>query len=250
MKIKNIEKNIIKTKEQPSCSFFLCKMKGIVTKTQKTARATYALQFSVPDGFDVKPGQFVSILCDNLTLRRPFSVADFDGTTATVLFKLKGKGTSYLSGLQAGDEIDVVGALGNGFEIVDGKALVIGAGIGIAPVYFLNKFLKNSHFVGAFNSEDEIPQGFEPDEVIVGGTILDHLKRLIAEHKPVIIYACGPSVVLKAIAQCGITSQIAMEKVMACGIGVCKGCVIKTKQGNATICHDGPVFKGSEVVWE
>jgi dihydroorotate dehydrogenase electron transfer subunit len=201
-----------------------------------------------------------------LTLRRPFSVADFDGTTATVLFKLKGKGTSYLTGLKAGDEIDFIGAMGNGFDIPDKRALVIGAGIGIAPVYFLNKFLMQSHFVGAFNSPDEVPQDYTPDEIILQnplpagegrvrgqfkqGTILDHLDRLIDEHKPEIIYSCGPSVVLKAITQCGVPSQIAMEKVMACGIGVCKGCVIKTKHGNATICHDGPVFAGSEVIWE
>ncbi len=229
-------------------------MKGKVKKTEKVANGMFMLQFEAPQGFNVRPGQFVSILCPDLTLRRPFSCADFEDGAVTVLFKLKGKGTSFLAGLQPGDEIDFVGPLGNGFDISDKHALVIGAGVGIAPVYFLNKFLKQSHFVGAFKSEDEVPKDFEPDEVIIGGTILDHLERLIAEHKPEIIHACGPSVVLRAITRCGVTSQIAMEKVMACGIGVCKGCVIKLNRGgvvqNATICHDGPVFDGGEVVWE
>ncbi|MDR1327314.1 MAG: hypothetical protein LBJ74_02775 [Heliobacteriaceae bacterium] len=227
---------------------------GTVKELKEIAKNTVCLRFEPKQSMKIKPGQFVSILCEGLTLRRPFSVADFDGHTVTVLFRQKGKGTKYLAGLKPGDEIDFTGPLGNGFDIQDKKALVIGAGIGIAPVYYLNKFLTQSHFVGAFNSEDEVPKVFEPDEKIIGGTILDHLERLITDYKPEIIYACGPSVVLKAISKLGVPSQLALEKVMACGIGVCKGCVIKIKKGdtvqNMTICHDGPVFEGGEIVWE
>ena len=228
--------------------------KGTVKEIKETAKSTVCLRFEPDTAMEIKPGQFVSILCEGLTLRRPFSVADFDEKTITVLFKKKGKGTAYLANLKPGDEIDFIGAMGNGFDIQDKRALVIGAGIGIAPVYYLNKFLTQSHFVGAFNSEDEVPKGFEPDEKIIGGTILDHLERLIADYKPEIIYACGPSVVLKAISKLPVPSQLALEKVMACGIGVCKGCAIKIKKDeimhNMTICYDGPVFKGGEIVWD
>jgi dihydroorotate dehydrogenase electron transfer subunit len=110
-------------------------------------------------------------------------------------------------------------------------------------------------------SADEILQGFEPDKVITNdgsagkkGSILDYLDTLVNDYKPEIIYACGPSVVLKAISKLGVPSQLALDKVMACGIGVCKGCVIKIKKGdtvqNMTICHDGPVFAGEEIIWE
>ncbi len=252
--------------------------KGIIKEVKTVAKNTVCLTFEPSKPIDIKPGQFISILCDNLTLRRPFSVANFDGKIVTVLFKLKGKGTAFLSNLKPGDEIDFIGALGNGYSIKDKKALLIGAGIGLAPPYYLRQ-VAGGKLVGAFNSADEIPQGFEPDEVITfdgsagkKGSILDHLEGLIDEYKPEIIYACGPHIVLEAIAKAGekhgIETQIAMEKIMACGIGVCKGCVIKIKQGvnisgglgksgqgegyevvNKTICHDGPVFKGSEVVW-
>ena len=239
--------------------------KGTIKSVKQVAKGTVSLTFEPHADFTAVPGQFVSILCDGLTLRRPFSVADFDRRLITVLFKLKGKGTDYLASLKPGDEIDFIGAMGNGFNIKDKKALLIGAGIGIAPVFYLNKELKQrgieSLFAGAFMTKDEVPQGLELDEIITNdgttgkkGSILDHLEQIVHDYKPEVIYACGPSIVLKAISKLDIPSQLALEKVMACGIGVCKGCVIKVRQGNEivnnTICHDGPVFDGKEVVWE
>jgi dihydroorotate dehydrogenase electron transfer subunit len=249
--------------------------KGIIKTVTETAKNTVRITFEPAEPMEIKPGQFVSILCGGLTLRRPFSVSDFDGSVASVLFKIKGRGTNYLASLKPGDEIDFIGAMGNGFDIKDKRALVIGAGIGIAPVFYLHKFLKQSKLVGAFMNAEDVPDGIVPDVLITNdgsnlpahqsvnlsakaGSILDHLEGLIDDYNPEIIYACGPAVVLKAIGEAaqkhGIESQLALEKVMACGIGVCKGCVIKVKRDggvkNLTICHDGPVFEGGEVVWE
>ncbi len=244
---------------------------GTVTKVKDVAENLSIISFKSLNIDTIESGQFVSILCDNLTLRRPFSVYDFDKKTQTVsvIFKHKGKGTAYLSALKTNDEINFIGAMGNGFKIEDKKTLLIGAGVGFAPISYLKKSLQAKNienlFVSAFMKKIEIPSITNFDRVVTNdgsaglkGTILDYLDELVEEFKPEKICACGPHVVLKAIAKYGekheIDTELAMEKVMACSIGVCRGCVIqiRDKNGdvkNATICHDGPIFKGSEVVW-
>lgn len=205
-------------------------------------------------------GQFISVLCPNTTLRRPFSIANFENQTITILFKLKGEGTNYLKKLKKGDNIDFLAPLGNGFTIENKKSLLVGAGIGIAPMLFLKNTLdkKNikNYLITGFKSEEEIIKG--SDKTIVGGSVLDYLDEIIKSENIEIIYSCGPTPVLKGISNISkkydIPSQIAMEKVMACSIGVCRGCVIKLSKNNETInasvCKDGPVFKGSEVIWD
>lgn len=141
---------------------------------------------------DVVSGQFISIYCPTQTLRRPFSVADFDkenGLT-TVYFKLKGDGTHYLKNLKVNDEINFLAPLGNGFNIENKKALLIGAGIGIAPMLFLKKELsqKNieNYLISGFKAQDEII--FGSDENIVGGSVLDDIEKIIKEKNIEIIY--------------------------------------------------------------
>ena len=117
------------------------------------------------------------------------------------------------------------------------------------------KNIKN-YLITGFKSEEEIIKG--SDKTIVGGSVLDYLDEIIKSENIEIIYSCGPTPVLKGISNISkkydIPSQIAMEKVMACSIGVCRGCVIKLSKNNETInasvCKDGPVFKGSEVIWD
>lgn len=268
-------------------------LKGKVLNIKEVAKDTIKLDFSTPLE-EIAPGRFVSILVPNKTLRRPFSVADFtvrgseanahceqsvegcepvkfktadftkppEKNAITVIFKLKGDGTNYLKTLKIGDNIDYLAPLGNSFSLPESgeKALLIGAGIGIAPMLYLKKVLdKNlieNLLISGFKSEDEVVEG--SDTTVIGGSVLDNIQKIIDEFKPQILYSCGPKIVLRMVAEIakknGIKSQIAMEKVMACGIGVCRGCVIKLKRGNdivnASVCADGPVFSGEEVVWE
>ncbi len=241
--------------------------KGKITKVEKQANDLFLISFCADTINKIEPGQFVSILCGSHTLRRPFSVYDFDEETKTisVYFKLKGDGTKYISSLKVGDTIDFIGAMGNCFSISGEKSLVIGAGVGFAPVFYLANKLKNVYKVAAFASEKDIPYDitadyFATDDGTKGkkGSVLNYLDEIIQEVNPKIIYACGPMIVLKAIAEAGIKynikTEIAMEKIMACSVGVCRGCVIKVKDENGniqnkTVCKDGPVFDGSEVVW-
>ena len=233
--------------------------KGKILNIKKIAKDTCKMDIlSLMEKADA--GQFISILCPNTTLRRPFSIANFENQIITILFKLKGDGTNYLSSLNKNDEIDFIAPLGNYFDIKNKKALLVGAGIGIAPMLFLKQTLnkKNieNYLITGFKSEDEIIKG--SDETVVGGSVIDNLEKIIQDKKTEIIYSCGPIPVLKKISEISnkynIPSQIAMEKIMACSIGVCRGCVINIRKNNeiinASVCKDGPIFEGREVIWD
>lgn len=234
-------------------------LKGIIKDNKKIAKDTFKLTFE-SELSQIEPGQFLSILCPPKTLRRPFGVYDFNNGTVSILFRLRGEGTNYLKNLKIGDEISFNAPLGNGFKIKNKKALLIGAGIGVAPLIYLNKKLKEqgieTKLICGFKTEDEVIE--DCDYIKIGGTIIDEIEGFIKDFKPEIIYTCAPQIVLKLASEISkkhnIEIQVALERVMACGIGVCRGCVIKikTEEGieNRTVCHDGPVFLGSEVVWE
>ena len=243
--------------------------KAKVSTIEQVSVSSYFLEIDCCLPVEIKAGQFISIYCDGLTLRRPFSVFSNDSGKIGILFKERGQGTNYIKSLQEGDTIDVAGAFGNGFDIQHKKSLLVGAGIGIAPVSFLKTKLDKKGIenllISGFLNKNEIPCNVQIDKIYTDdgsfgekGSVLNYLGQVIQEFKPEIIYACGPSIVLKTVAQMGerfeIETQVAMEKVMACGIGVCRGCVIDVikngKTVNASVCKDGPVFKGSEIVWQ
>ena len=242
--------------------------KAKIISIKQVSLTQYFMKFVPLDDFSSKPGQFVSILCGGLTLRRPFSIASFDGNEIGVLFKLKGKGTEFLSNLRVGDEIDFVGAVGNGFKIENKRSLLIGAGVGVAPVFYLKTELEKmqipSLLISGFQTEKEIPEGIECDKICTDdgtaglhGSVINYIRNMIEEFKPEKIYACGPKIVLQNTAEIAqrykIPCEVAMEKEMACSIGVCRGCVIKIKDKNgkktASVCQDGPVFNGEAVLW-
>lgn len=213
---------------------------------------------------NAKSGQFISILCENKTMRRPFSISDFEKqdkkSLTTILFKAKGEGTNYLKSLNIDDKIDFLAPLGNGFKIENKKSLLVGAGIGIAPMLFLKKELNKNNvenfLISGFKAQNEVIKG--SDKTLVGGSVLDNLEQLIEDKNIEIIYSCGPKIVLQKIDELAskknIKAQLAVEKVMACSIGVCRGCVIKLIRDNKiahySVCQDGPVFSGGEIIWE
>lgn len=260
--------------------------KGEVTCIECVANETFLIKIRVAKGFASHAGQFISILCENCTMRRPFSILNFENGEISVLFKKKGDGTSFIAGLKVGDTVDFIGPMGNGFggvekcsgndadcpeflKIFDKKVLCLGAGIGVAPVYYLKKTLGNgARLIAGFQNEREIPSCLLDEidfittddgsgQVDGAGSILNYLEGQIESFKPDRIAVCGPHIVLKLVAETakrhGIPCEVAMEKTMACSIGVCRGCVIQlNKNGkidNASVCKDGPVFLGEEVVW-
>jgi dihydroorotate dehydrogenase electron transfer subunit len=251
---------------------------GTIKEIKQINKNVYSVEIFSSTLKKIEPGEYISILCEGLTLRRPFSIADFENGVITVLIKKRGKGTEYISNLKSGDSIEFSAPLGNTFKIENKKTLLIGAGIGVAPLFYLNKKLRaigaETFFAAGFLGINDVilPRPLRERAGVRGmldfistddgsnenqGSICDYLERLITEFKPEKIAACAPRPVLEYIAEhaqkYNIESEICMEKTMACGIGVCRGCVIKVKKGdeivNKTVCKDGPVFDGAEVIW-
>lgn len=240
---------------------------GKIKTIQEISRDVYSIEIFAPTLDSILPGEYISILCEGLTLRRPFSVANFENNTITILMKKRGKGTQYISNLKMVDSIEFSAPLGNKFKIENKKTLLIGAGIGVAPLFYLNKKLEEigtqTYFAAGFLGVNDI-LGTDLDFISTDdgsngnkGSICDYLEKIINDFKPEKIVSCAPHPVLEFTAKLaqerGIDCEVCMEKVMACGIGVCRGCVINIKKEgkiqNATVCKDGPVFNGAEVVW-
>lgn len=229
------------------------------------------------------PGQFIHIrITDNFFpfLRRPFSIAGTfpEKGLLWIFFRLSGAGTKILSRIRRGEEIDCLGPLGNGFNLrkSTGLPVLLGGGVGVAPLLFLAKTLQESQrqvalYYGASRAAELIPvQKFLPPGVEVNlatedgscgfkGFVTDLLQsRLQKGLLPGGIFSCGPRQMMQSLAEMcrdkKIPVQFSLEEIMACGIGACQGCSVEIKAGenNAVfkrVCRDGPVFDSREVVW-
>ncbi len=220
-----------------------------------------------------RPGQFVMVGCgeDNL-LRRPFSIHQVNDDKASIalLFQVVGRGTNWLSHCQLDDELNVLGPLGNGFSInsTSRNLLLVGGGIGIAPLSFLARVAMErkcsvTMLLGASTATQLCPNHLLPsavdcitttDDGTTGekGFITDLLPEYIDRADQ--IFACGPSPMYRSMAKMpelkGKSVQISLEVRMGCGFGLCYGCTVKTKAGLKQICKDGPVFELGEILWD
>ena len=211
------------------------------------------------------PGQFINIKLDGLFLRRPISVNDADGKTVTIIYKVVGKGTEMLCKMEPGQELMVLTGLGNGFDpnAAGGKPLLIGGGIGTAPMYMLAKQLlamdKPVKVVMGFNGKDDVfyEEEFKALGCDVQVTTVDGskgIKGFVTDALPedsTYFYACGPEPMLKAVYKAAkMSGELSFEERMGCGFGACMGCSCKTLTGYKRICKDGPVMKKEEILWE
>ena len=214
------------------------------------------------------PGQFVNILLDGFFLRRPISVNDCEGDILTIIYKVVGKGTEKMKGMQAGECLDVLTGLGNGYDVsVSGDhPLLIGGGVGVPPLYMLAKRLlkegKQVSVILGFNTRSEIfyeeefrALGCDVTVTTVDGSygvkgfVTDAMAQSATPYT--YFYTCGPEPMLKAIYNASETSgQFSFEERMGCGFGACMGCSCKTLYGNKRICKDGPVLVKEEIIWE
>lgn len=226
-------------------------------------KTTYEMKLT-GDCSGLVSGQFVEVLLKPFFLRRPFGVADVKGDELTLIYKIVGAGTEYMTTLKQGEEIDVLTKLGNGFDLTKSKRpLIIGGGIGIAPLYKLckdfNELKIKPNIILGYRNREEL---FYVDEfkklgnVIVTtddgsegfkGNALDALKSLDVDYD--FYYACGPLVMLKALAEFNNKGEISLEARMGCGFGACMGCSIETVNGARRVCKDGPVFNAGEVLF-
>ena len=213
-----------------------------------------------------RPGQFVNIELDGLFLRRPISVCDWKDGVLTLLYKLVGKGTALMATLQPGARLDVLCSLGNGFDIdipAPARPLLVGGGIGTAPLYLLARRLKergvSPTVILGFNTASEII--YEKEFKALGlrtlvttvdgsygtpGFVTDALPLLASGYD--YCYACGPMPMLRALApKLASPAQFSLEERMGCGTGICMGCTCPQLTGTKRICKDGPVFRLDEI---
>ena len=211
-------------------------------------------------------GQFVNIKLDGLFLRRPISVCDSVDGELTIIYKVVGKGTEQMKNMKAGETLDVLTGLGNGYDLAPAgdKPLLIGGGVGVPPMYMLAKQLikagKEVSVILGFNTKSEIfgEEDFRALGASVAVTTVDgsygikgFVTDAMKDRDYSYFYTCGPEPMLKAIYNTSKTSgQFSFEERMGCGFGACMGCSCKTLYGNKRICKDGPVLVKEEIIWE
>jgi len=232
------------------------------------------------------PGQFVNIKvsegCEPL-LRRPFSIHRVDGSAFEILYETVGPATLILSQKKAGEYLDIIGPLGNGFDYLSLVArrssfVLVAGGMGVAPLFFLAEKIReipnpksqipNSILLGAKTKnqilcEKEFKKlGWEVKVATDDGSrgfkgkvtnLLQGILRTTNDERRTTISACGPKPMLAAVSliakQYKIPAQISLEEHMSCGIGACMGCIVRTKTGFKKVCDQGPVFRADEIIW-
>ena len=238
----------------------------IFTITENTAlTATVYKMVLVGDTDGITTGQFVNILLDGLYLRRPISVCDCQGDTLTLIYKVVGKGTAQMAAMTAGQTLDVLTGLGNGYDLSKAgeKPLLIGGGVGVPPLYMLARLLREQgkavSVILGFNTADEVfcEQEFKDLGCDVTVTTVDGthgVKGFVTAALPEeysYFYTCGPEPMLKAVYKATTTSgQFSFEERMGCGFGACMGCSCKVITGYKRICKDGPVLEKEEILWD
>lgn len=239
--------------------------------------------------YEIKSGQFINIsvstskdLLDPI-LKRPISIHDINiqDKTITVIYNVVGKGTRLLSAANPDSEIEIVIPLGNGFNIINNTNtthLLVGGGCGVAPLYLLNKELQKITndviIMSGFSNEKMVfsrdmysnntKQNISTDDGTYGnkGFVTEMADKYLSDSdksKDIIIYACGPTIMMKSLYEISKKYphvkqvQLSLENIMACGVGVCTGCVVKIKNKDnfiyKRVCKDGPVFLGEDLIW-
>ena len=247
-------------------------MKYPIASITELGNGIYSMEILAPDiARAAVPGQFVHIICGGQTLlRRPISICDVVGDKVRVVFQKRGTGTGLLADYKEGDMLDVLGPLGNGFspeKANGGTAVLIGGGIGVFPLLKLAKSIKGeADIVLGFRTKDLVVMEDEFAKVCdnlhittddgsygIHGFVTDRLKKLIQEKQVSVIYSCGPTPMMKRVAEiaeaAGIPVQVSLEERMGCGVGGCATCTCTVSGSRKRVCKDGPVFNGTEVEW-
>ncbi len=243
--------------------------KGIYTvlSNEPLTPAVYRMVLEGDTQYITHSGQFINIELEGKFLRRPISVADYDATTITIIYKVVGHGTEQMSKMETGKRLDILTGLGNGFSTDNDaqRPLLVGGGVGVPPMYNLCKRLlaegKHPTVIVGFNTKAEVfyaeefkalgvdvhiatadgsqgIKGFVTDAIREAGIEFDYL------------YTCGPLPMLKALYDAtDVEAEFSFEERMGCGFGGCMGCTCKTKYGYKRICKEGPVLKRDEIIW-
>lgn len=213
--------------------------------------------------FKGDPGQFYMLKSWELDpfLSRPLSICNISDNMLTFIYEVRGKGTKIISKLNSGDTLELLGPLGNGFDLkLEGNIAIISGGIGIAPMIYLMKELDNVDFYCGFRNEiyyaEEIEKKVKNIYITTEDGSIGHkgfVTELFIPEKYDAVLTCGPIPMMKRVVEMCKEKEtpvyVSMESRMACGFGACLGCTIETTSGMKRVCKDGPVFLGEEVVF-
>lgn len=252
-------------------------LRDFVITDSKRLTADYVLMIVTPVTTEplpkFYPGQFVQVQVPDTTgvmLRRPISVHDVNGREISLLIRRAGRGTARLIELSGGEHLSLVAPLGNGFTLpssVSQKVLLVGGGVGVAPLLYLGHKLDASgvkpvFLLGARSKNDLLQlDAFEAlgtvyistDDGSAGTPGLVTQNPALSNPEWDMVYCCGPAPMMKAVASIardkGLECEVSLENMMACGIGACLCCVEKTVKGNVCVCTEGPVFNIKELTW-
>ena len=237
-----------------------------IGENTKIAKDVYFMTLYGDTSFITAPGQFINIELEGFYLRRPISICDWDKEKILIIYKVVGAGTEKMAQMKAGEKLDVLTGLGNGFTINADteKPLVIGGGVGTPPMYNLAKQLiqngQKPTVILGFGTKDDV--FYEDEFKALGcevyvttndgsygtkGFVTDVIKNLDGYDY---FYTCGPEPMLKAIynaTEC--SGQLSFEERMGCGFGGCMGCSCKTVTGYKRICKEGPILLKEDIIW-
>jgi dihydroorotate dehydrogenase electron transfer subunit len=219
-----------------------------------------------------KPGQFYMVGAGGSRdplLKRPFAAFRVTEAGYQILYRVRGKGTAMMRQLAAGSVLDMIGPLGNPYPLPPKtrRPLIVAGGVAIASVFHLVESLKEKPRViyGATSKDGllmlnelkalagELSLSTDDGSLGSKGTAADLLRDAPADDRTV-LYVCGPREMAKAVSEIalerGLRGYVSLEETMACGLGACLGCAVKTKDGYRMVCKDGPVFRLEEIEWE
>lgn len=251
------------------------KQTAVVISQREIAPDIYDMWLETALAREAGPGQFLGIYPKDKStlLPRPISICEINEQIGALrlVYRVAGAGTREFCGYEAGDSVSILGVLGNGFPLEQGmgkKVFLMGGGIGVPPILELAKRLEgDKQIILGYRDQklflkDDLKQNgrvyvaTEDGTVGTRGNVMDAIRENGLEAE--VIFACGPMPMLRAIkayaAKKGIPAYISLEEHMACGVGACLGCVVKTKNldshshvHNARICTEGPVFLADDV---
>ena len=197
-------------------------------------------------------------------MRRPLGIASTAGGKIKIFYRAVGRGTEKLSARRAGENLNILGALGNGYSAYNGKILLVGGGMGLAPLLCAAEQFSADILIGG-RTRDEVTFWQEEFRPHVGkifittddgsyakkGFVIDLLPEVLSAENYSAILTCGPEIMMRGVAKFAfeknIPCEVSFEKRMACGLGACLSCSIDTADGRKKVCKDGPIFDARKV---
>lgn len=248
-------------------------MAQLIEQPREVARGHFLMRIDI-GASGAAPGQFANIRIGasmDPLLRRPFSIHNQNGTVIDIVIRVVGKGTAWLWEHAKPGAIDVLAPLGRGFTIIEnGKALLVGGGVGNAPLYYLARKLRErgtriSYVYGARSEDcvylrDRYESAADEMRIVTDdgscggkGFATDVAAELGAKTDFDAVYVCGPTVMMAKTASIfrekKALLQVSVENYFGCGVGLCSGCTVETVDGNRRACVDGPVLDGRSIEW-